>query len=59
MNIDSYRRRGAVDRRVAMTDGPATTTTDNLGDNNQAVAYSREENASSMTQLDTLKTLWL
>lgn len=43
MNIYSYRRRAAIDRSVAMADGPATTTTDKLGGDNQVVADSREE----------------
>lgn len=47
MNIDSYRRRAAIDRSVAMVDGPAAATTDNLGDNNQVVADGREESTAS------------
>lgn len=47
MNIDSYRRRAAIDRSVAMADGQATTTTDNLGDGNQAITDGREEGTAS------------
>ena len=43
MNTESYRRRTAIDRGAAMVDRATTTITDNLDDNRQAVADSREE----------------
>jgi DNA replication protein DnaC len=51
MNIDSYRRRAAIDRTAAMADAATSTVTDNLDDNQKArgqdIVGSREDITAS------------